>query len=501
MNKKLQKFMLKFVICLTLTNSIVFAENNFQQQNFVFSESTCTKTSVTKTTTANLNLRTGPSTNDKIILTIPKAAVVNVLSTSGTWVKVTYKNNTGYVSSIYLKNSSTTTPSTSTKKYEVTTDSLNIRSSASTSSTILGKLSKGTKIDVISITNGWAKFKYNNKDAYVSTQYLKLLEGESKFCTVTQDVYLRKEKDWSSEKIQLVEKGEKLECINKDAVWTKVKVDNKEGYISNNYINTSSNDTTIPSQKIIKYTTTVVNFRKGPSTTYQILKSLSKGTQVTILETKNDWDKVDYNGQIGYVNNLYLSTTNSSTESGTGLSPSPEFAKTKIVIDAGHGGVDAGAVGKYKKLKEKDLALEVTLKVNKELTRLGFKTILTRSSDVYPSLSSRYTLANNNNANLFLSVHFNSSTNETASGIETLYKNNSGFANSLQNALIKETNAKNRGLKYRNDLAVLNGSKMNAALVELGFLSNKNEESLISTTEYKNKLANALVKGIVNYVK
>ena len=174
----------------------------------------------------------------------------------------------------------------------------------------------------------------------------------------------------------------------------------------------------------------------------------------------------------------------------------PKNGKT-IVIDAGHGGHDGGAAANG--IKEKDVALKASLKTREKLELLGYKVIMTRTTDVYPSLSNRYQIANNNKADAFLSVHFNSAT-PAATGIETLYstKNskNKAFANTIQNELIYTTGARDRGPKLRNDLAVLNGTKGVSALAELGFITNPKDAHEMKFGDYIEKCATALTNGL-----
>lgn len=179
--------------------------------------------------------------------------------------------------------------------------------------------------------------------------------------------------------------------------------------------------------------------------------------------------------------------------------PKPSNGKV-IVIDAGHGGHDSGAVSQG--VKEKDLALKVSLKTQSMLENMGYKVVMTRTTDVYPSLTSRYQLANSRNADAFLSVHFNSA-GSTATGIETLYSTtnskNKAFAQSIQNELVKDLKPVDRGLKLRNNLAVLRGTKGISALAELGFISNPRDLKEINTDNYLTKCAKALADGIHNF--
>lgn len=153
-----------------------------------------------------------------------------------------------------------------------------------------------------------------------------------------------------------------------------------------------------------------------------------------------------------------------------------------IVIDAGHGGSDSGAVGNG--FSEKNMTLKIVQSIKSDFDKnTSYKVYYTRLSDWYPSLSYRYKLANEVNADRFLSVHINSA-GSSAKGTETLYKTYKTYAQTLQDhALAGMGYAKggsyDRQLKYRSDLAVLNGPKMTTALVEMGFISNKTEASRI----------------------
>ena len=458
------------------------------------SESTTTNT---HKVTADVNLRKSNNWSAQSITVIKKDEEVSVISQDSLWSYVKYKQQNGYIYNSYLKQISNNT-GTSTTKY-VTTDALNVRDAANWSAKKLGVLAKGTNVDVISINNGWAKIKYNGNYGYISSTYIKAVTTEtSDLKIVTESVNLRSEKSWSSSKITVINKNEKVKVISQDKEWTYVEYNSKKGYIPSKYVEgyVDSDDSQVENEStstITKFTTDNLNMRTGAGTNYSIITTIPANTEVTVLETQGSWDKIKYNNKIGFVNNNYLTTS--------GLIASPEYKNILVALDAGHGGTDPGAIGLVKKLKEKDLVLEITNKVNSILKSLGFKTILTRSTDTYVTLSSRYTKANNANADLFVSTHFNSATSTSAKGIETLYKGSTTLASSLQNELIKSTGATNRGLKKRTDLAVLNGTKMPSALVELGFISNKEEEEKISTSTYKDKLVNGIVNGIISYVK
>lgn len=173
----------------------------------------------------------------------------------------------------------------------------------------------------------------------------------------------------------------------------------------------------------------------------------------------------------------------------------------KIFIDAGHGGKDPGAVNGD--IYEKDIALQIALKLNTALKNNGFETAMSRATDVFIPLSERAKKANNFNADIFISLHLNSSTNSNAEGIEFLVYENKGvnnkLASNIQNELIKIKGIVNRGIKERKDLAVLNSTRMPAILIEVGFISNNRELTLLRNDIYQNQIVQAINNGICNF--
>jgi N-acetylmuramoyl-L-alanine amidase len=214
--------------------------------------------------------------------------------------------------------------------------------------------------------------------------------------------------------------------------------------------------------------------------------------------------------------------------------------KFRIVLDAGHGGWDLGTVGRQG-LLEKDLVLDVTQRLGKLLqARLGSDVVFTRTGDSYVPLDQRADLANQSQADLFVSVHANYSNSATARGVETYYTNffsspgskeienreNGGalkpvtvslsatglhekveesrrLAGSVQRALYANLAAKNpdirdRGIK-ESAFAVLTGTTMPAILTEISFVSSPADEQNLRSAAYRQQIAEALYKGIARY--
>ncbi|WP_289294109.1 N-acetylmuramoyl-L-alanine amidase [Romboutsia ilealis] len=174
----------------------------------------------------------------------------------------------------------------------------------------------------------------------------------------------------------------------------------------------------------------------------------------------------------------------------------------KVFIDAGHGGTDPGSLGCG--YRESDINLQVAKKVESKLKSKGIDVKMSRSSDIYYSLSERSEMANNYGADLFVSIHQNSAEAKSANGIETYYTekkpNDKPLSNDIQTNLINKTGAINRKVKTAN-FAVLTQTKMTAALAECGFISNPEEANKISNPTYQDKLATGIADGIEKYLK
>lgn len=174
----------------------------------------------------------------------------------------------------------------------------------------------------------------------------------------------------------------------------------------------------------------------------------------------------------------------------------------RLHINPGHGGKDPGA--SRDNIREKDITLQVAQKVYQLLAkRKEFSISMTRTTDVYIPVSEIAAIANKEKADLFISIHVNCATSASASGIETLVyryeKENKKIGDKIQQKLIQATGFVNRGVKERPDLIVLNSTKMPAALIELGFLSNAGNAFMLKKDSFLETCAKAIYQGICAY--
>lgn len=174
----------------------------------------------------------------------------------------------------------------------------------------------------------------------------------------------------------------------------------------------------------------------------------------------------------------------------------------KIALDAGHGGTDPGAVGPTG-LKEAHVNLSVIKKFDEYLRGQGAATKLTRATDIYISPNERGRIANAWDADRFVSVHFNAAADRTVNGTETLYHptknvNSKKLAEKLQSRLVEALGLRNRGIKERTDLGLLNTASMPTALTESSFISNTYEEARLKDSVYTDKIARAHFLGVMD---
>ncbi|MEP6937025.1 MAG: N-acetylmuramoyl-L-alanine amidase [Chthoniobacterales bacterium] len=167
-----------------------------------------------------------------------------------------------------------------------------------------------------------------------------------------------------------------------------------------------------------------------------------------------------------------------------------------IVIDPGHGGYDRGGVP-GQRISEKDKTLDVARRLRRVLDDAGYRTVMTRNSDDFVSLGQRVALANSYRNATFVSVHFNCAPRLGANGIETYYysRDSASLAAGVHRNVVASAPTENRGIRRRG-FFVLRKSANPSVLVECGFLTNPTEGALAQRPDYRQKLAEAIARGI-----
>ncbi|MEM5010531.1 SH3 domain-containing protein [Niallia taxi] len=332
---------------------------------------------------SSLNMRNKPSNSGSVIVKLAKGVEVTAYSDSNGWTKIKVYGKEGYVATKYLSktkstnsvtdktnsNSSSGTVAKTTTKY-VNVDkssTLNMRASASTSGSVVTKLSRGTKVTVTSESNGWAKITVSGKTGYVSTSYLtttapstqsgstnapkdpvKETPTVTKYVNVDKNstLNMRSSASTSGSVVTKLSSGTKVTVTSESNGWAKITVSGKTGYVSTSYLTTTapgtqSGSTDAPKDPV-KETPTVtkyvnvdknstLNMRSSASTSGSVVTKLSSGTKVTVTTESNGWAKITVSGKTGYVSTSYLTTTAPNTQSGSTDAPKDPVKETPTV--------------------------------------------------------------------------------------------------------------------------------------------------------------------------
>lgn len=173
----------------------------------------------------------------------------------------------------------------------------------------------------------------------------------------------------------------------------------------------------------------------------------------------------------------------------------------KVVIDAGHGGYDHGAI--YGGHNEKDITLKIATKVEKLLKDAGVNAFMTRDDDRFVSLSERVDISNATKTDAFVSLHANALvSNPNMEGLQTYYYSNSGhnLAQFMHKALLDEVGMPDQRIRKAN-FWVCKYTNSPSVLLELGFMTNSKERDKLTQESYQNKIAKAVSEGLMNYFK
>lgn len=197
------------------------------------------------------------------------------------------------------------------------------------------------------------------------------------------------------------------------------------------------------------------------------------------------------------------------------MSTEAEESPVIIVIDAGHGGSDPGKVG-VSGTEEKDINLEIALKLRDELEKQGFEIVMTREEDTgledkgaksvkVSDLKNRVEIIEEARPAMAISIHQNSYTDSAVSGAQVFYYGNSAqgeaLALALQESLIENVDPSNtRAPKENESYYLLKNTSVPTVIVECGFLSNPAEEALLCDGDYQDQIVEAIYEGIVNYL-
>ncbi|MFJ8102286.1 N-acetylmuramoyl-L-alanine amidase [Lysinibacillus sp. NPDC096212] len=394
-----------------------------------------------------------------------------------------------------------------------TTDGLNIRKSKDSSSTtnIVGTINKGGKLSVYAVEGDWLKVSYKDTFAYIYKTYAQFLDADGntlgnvqKQVATTQNINLYVKPTSTSKVISTVNSKVKLPVYKTVSGYHLTVVNGVPGYIVANStadveVEKPSTPDPIPptvsGDLLGRVTVDNLNIRQEANSTSTVVSKLKKGEYVQVNSINGYWAQVTYQGQKGYVHKSYLKLLNQSGN---------PVKDRIIIIDPGHGGKDVGT--HYDKIYEKDITLKVSTLVKDKLEAAGAKVLMPRTGDTYSPPQKHVDFSHDNYGEIFVSIHVNSADSTKAKGTETYYAKTPGdmyqedieLATFVNNQIVKNVNMENRKVREKNYIVVAN-TNIPAILVELGFLSNKEDRAKLTDDKYIELFAESIYKGILEY--
>lgn len=497
-----------------------------------------------------LNVRSGPGLTHTRVDQVTLGTVLPVLAEQPGWVQISLGNGkSGWVSSSYVTLRQPALVAT------VNVSLLNVRSGAGTEFARINTVSQGTVLPVITRQGDWLQVRLSSgQTGWIAGQYTMVTEasavnsGQAPVVTTpaapgpvqavstavvnVSVLNVRNGPGTSFERITSVPQGARLTVLQKQGEWLQVQLPTGQtGWVLATYAPVTQTTTTPPpsnqnpaptgpSAEPQRYATVKINSStawSGPGFEHRQVAILAQGSVFPVLSEQGGWVQVRLqDGQAAWIAGWLITvSTEEAPPSPTNPGGSPTIndpaptgrspvAGKVIVLDPGHGGTNPGAVG-VTGLLEKEVALDVSLRVAEKLRQAGATVVMTRSGDSTLYLANRVTIAESARAHAFVSIHANAHPDRNTSGTETYYYRNKtnyleGYylAAHLQNELVKALGLRDIGIKHGN-FHVIRETTMPAALAELAFLSNHYDESLLRTSQFRENAASAIFRGLERF--
>ncbi len=400
-----------------------------------------------------------------------------------------------------------------TETITVTETKINARSGPGTEYDILASLKKGETYSVKNREGNWIQIILeNDTQAWVADWVVsvnkKETEKETKtelkapYATITaSSLIVRDQQTYSGKKVGTVHKGESYLILKEKDNWYQIKVtEEKKGWIPKWFTKAVlKQEGNISEDSKITISYDDVPIRKTASSTGDVDKLVKQNKEYKVTAIKGDMYEVSYNlWKTGYISNK-LVNANEHTPLSTKQKQESIFQNKTIVIDPGHGGNDSGTIG-FNGTLEKELSLQTAQLLKTQLENVGATVILTRKQDYYLSLSPRVNIAHSDKADAFISIHYDSAEQEDVKGITHYYFHPSqkSLALAINDSMQEMNTIKNRGFRFGN-YQVLRHNSQPSVLLELGYLSNPEEEETVTSNEYQQTIVMAIFNGLLNY--
>lgn len=417
----------------------------------------------------------------------------------------------------------------------VETSVLNVRYGPGLSHDVLTQVKEKERLFVLGEENKWYKVRLNNDQVGWVASWLvateDLTQGDQRFAKVTGEaVNIRQFSNTDSEILGTVYRDTELQVLYKEGAWYQILYLGQVAWIHGDYIEEIATPsvaetsmpveaTTTSTSSIVRIGNAVTNIRSGPSINSEVIYLADPNETFEYINTTEEWHQIKIDEQTtGYVAGWVASIEEGSLTNANENENVEEVASTEtvqaqyartatslaeatIVIDAGHGGYDPGAVSSNKDILEKDIALSTALLLRERLQDAGTNVVLTRATDEFVSLDQRVQIAHLHNADAFISLHYDAVENaNTVSGTTTYYQTeaNLQLANTINRYLNQNGPLPNNGVRLGN-YYVLRTNRQPAVLLELGYMNNRIDTQYIDTHAYQSTIVEAIYQGLREY--
>lgn len=409
----------------------------------------------------------------------------------------------------------------------VETAVLNVRYGPGLSHDVLTQVEENDRLFLLGEENKWYKVRLSDDQIGWVASWLvdsnDILHDDQQFAIVTADaVNIRQFSTTDSNIIGAVYKDSELQILYQEGDWYQVLYMGQVAWIHGDYVDiiTTPSAAQADSVQDIPTDSTVVvignaqstNIRSLASMDGEVIHTAGPGERFQYIESVGSWFHIRINENLtGYVADSVatLSTVETQAESvasqdltGSQYARSiSNISEATIVIDAGHGGRDSGAVSADNSIFEKDITLSTAILLRNRLQDAGANVILSRSSDEFVSLDDRVITGHNYQADLFISLHYDAiEVANSMSGTTTYYysESNLELANTVNRYLAQLGPLKNNGVRHGN-YYVLRANNQPSILLELGYMNSDIDIQHIDTLAYQSTIVEAVYQALREY--
>lgn len=476
-----------------------------------------------KVTAYEVNIRSGASTEDPVIGQADYGDSYAVLSSANGWYQVRFgQEQTGWIHASLVNEGGRFQSSNPTiEVVEAKADRLNVRGGSSTSYEVITTITPGATYPLLQTSGDWVQIRLpDERTGWVAKWLVEVREAKAKTSAqeeqhkatvIAAQLNVRSQASLDADVLGVLKQGDIAVVTDHQNDWTEILFHGAKGFVASEFLlmpdQSAPPATGADTPQGNGPTLTLpepVNIRSGPGTNFTLLRTGAKGSTFPITGRSGNWYEIALEGGTSAWIAGWLTNVNGTPDSIPVKSHSLDnrLRGKTIVLDAGHGGIDVGAVGPISGVFEKDINLSLTRILYNKLLTTGADVVLTRPDDRYVSLADRVEISRQQAADVFVSLHYNTHPDPKLSGTMTFYYEENGhdhrLAKLMQEELVAAVQLPDLGARF-GDYQVLRDNPHTAVLVETAFLTNPEEELIAKDPATQEKAAEAMFQALIRY--